>query len=242
MINLKLLDHDNNVSAIVNKFEEIVSRIHSHGKTWDDEIPSMFRVLFTSGDSHFDAAIKTKEKKHLSGSLTELSELTWNWMVPDAKQVKIAALLTKVTSLEAAISSGSKATFTADGSTGAPKTYHCKNEAYRLSTKETSSTRMERTYTGGIIHHTRGLISPSPTGCIVAPMARAIRSMITNPGPSGKGPILLASARRWILASHRTRLSRHHWRVFPLMRRSRIPFSLELLVLRPILQLSLTWF
>ena len=184
--NLKLSDHDNDVSSVVNKFEEIVSRIHSHGKTWDDEIPSMFKVLFTSGDSQFDTAIKAKENEHLSGSLTELSELTSyatalytnrlakrNWMVPDAKQVKIAALLTKVNSLEAAISSGSKVAFTADSSSGAPRSYNSNIEAWRFEHKgdklnkdgkdwywcdHTSHKRTDNSFTNGmyVITHGKG--------------------------------------------------------------------------------------
>ena len=126
---LKLKDFDHDVSSAVNKFEEIVARINSHGVTWDDEIPAMFKVLGTNEDSQFNTAIEIKENEHCAGSLTSLSELTTyataiytnqkarnKWMVPDAKQVKIAALMTKVNSLEAAISSGSKSAFTSDHS------------------------------------------------------------------------------------------------------------------------------
>ena len=124
---LQLKDHDHDVSIVVNKFEEIVARIHSLGKTWDDKIPAMFKVLLTSEDSKFNTAIQLKDDEHCAGSLTKLSDLTTyatsiytnrsarkNWMVPDAKQVTIAALMTKVNSLEAAISSESKSAFTSD--------------------------------------------------------------------------------------------------------------------------------
>ena len=73
---LKLKDFDHDVSAVINKFEEIIARIRSHGKTWDDEIPTMFKVFATAEDAQFNTAIGLKENEHSAGLLTELSQLT----------------------------------------------------------------------------------------------------------------------------------------------------------------------
>ena len=144
---LQLKDHDHDVSNVVNKFEEIVARIHSLGKVWDDEIPAMFKVLLTSEDSQFNTAIQLKDNEHCAGTLTKLSEITTyatsiytnqaarkKWMVPDPKQVKIAALLTKVNSLETAIASGSKSAFTSDSS-NTPKQQTSTIDAWRFEFK-----------------------------------------------------------------------------------------------------------
>ena len=123
-LNLKDFDHD--VSAVVNKFEEIVARINANGRKWDDEITALFKVLETNEDSQFNTAIQIKESEHSAGTLTKLSELTSfvtaiytnqkaknKWMVPDAKSAKIAALMSKVQTLESSIS---RSAFTADSS------------------------------------------------------------------------------------------------------------------------------
>ena len=128
---LKLKDFGHDVSAVINKFEEIMARIRSHGKTWDDEIPTLFKVLATTEDAQFKTAIELKENDHSAGLLTELSQLTSyataiytnrfarkTWMVPDAKQIRIAALVTKIDSLEASIATGAKSAFTSDAGSG----------------------------------------------------------------------------------------------------------------------------
>lgn len=109
---LKIQDFDNDVSAIVGKFEEYLERIQSYGKDWDDSLSAFFDVLSTSSDSRFNTAMTIKNNEYLAGTLTDVSDLSEHavtiytnlkankkWMIPDPKEAQIIALTTRIDGL-----------------------------------------------------------------------------------------------------------------------------------------------
>lgn len=124
---LELKDFDHDVSAVVSKFDELAERITSHGRVWDDDVTSLFKVLYTNEDSQFNTAIQIKENEHLGGVPTTVTAISnyavaiytnqkakHAWMVPDSKSLKITALMTQVEQLKKSVA---KSAFTTDTKT-----------------------------------------------------------------------------------------------------------------------------
>ena len=114
---MKLKDFKHDVTATICRFEELHARIESHGKTWDGALKSLFQILLSTEDDQFQTAITSKNNEYLAGTLTQVSELVKHataiytnlksegkWMVPDQKSVKIAALTTRIETLQAQLS------------------------------------------------------------------------------------------------------------------------------------------
>ncbi len=128
---LDLKDFNNDVSALITKFEEHLLKIELLGGDWSEKTKTFFTIMSKCPDENFAQSMRSTRNDYYKGKLTgglsaiiqEARDLYTNlsgddlWMKPDEKSLKIAALTTQLQNLQKSVAS-SKSALTTDSGFG----------------------------------------------------------------------------------------------------------------------------